>query len=224
MRKNLILTMLLAVLAWSLAGCSSDSTAPSDSLPDLDKSDVAAQSGFLAVALVDVAPLGLTYSELKARTDGNYIYTFAPGDPVQGTVNLQFRLGGPDGDLVAYDLADWARAYTAAGEPVTVHLVEGGVPWQLDFDLLSDIDRENDTATVNGGGTLVVGNYTATWNVAGLVVFSEDTSNWPADGTLTFTNEGITAVVTFDGDHTATVDVDGDIYTLDLNTGELTEV
>jgi hypothetical protein len=224
MRQNLILTMLLAVLAWSLAGCSSDTTAPSDNLPPLEKSDVAAQSGFLAVAMVDIAPLGLAYSEAKTQKVGDYTYTFAPGDPVQGTVNLQFRLGGPDGEPVSYDEADWARAFTAAGEPVTVELVEGGVPWQLSFNLLSDIDRENDTATVNGGGTLVVGNYTATWTVDGLVVFSDDTTTWPAQGTLTFTNSGITAVVTFDGDHTATVEVDGEVYTLDLNTGELTEV
>jgi hypothetical protein len=225
MRKNLILIMMLTASIWLFSGCSSDSTSPNDSLPDLDKSDVAAQSGFLAVAMVDVAPIGLTYSGSKADADdGNYTYTFAAGDPVQGTVNLHFRVGGADGEPTSYDLADWATATTPTEQPLTVDLVEGGVPWLLSFQLVSDLDRDAGSATVDGGGLLVVGNYTANWTVSGLVVHDAADDNWPASGTLTFTNEGITAVVTFDGDHLVTVTVDDETYTLDLNTGELTEV
>ena len=39
---------------------------------------------------------------------------------------------------------------------------------------------------------------------------------------MTFTNEGITAVITFDGDSTATVAIGELTWTLDLDTGELT--
>ena len=44
------------------------------------------------------------------------------------------------------------------------------------------------------------------------------------EGVVTFTNEGITAVVTFDGDNTATVQVGTLTWTLNLSNGTLTEV
>ncbi len=219
MRNNLTTLLLLATAAWLFAGCSSDSTAPNDNLPPLEKADVAGQAGFLAVAMVDIAPIGATYS---GKAEGEYVYTFAAGDPIQGTVNLFFRDGGASGSPSTPAQADWASASTPTGAPLSVTLVDGGLPWLLSFALVSDIDRVNDTATVDGSGTLVVGNYTAAWTLAGLVVFSDGSTTWPAEGTLTFTNEGITAVVTFDGDHTATVTVDGEVYTLDLNNGNLT--
>jgi hypothetical protein len=219
MRTNLTSLLLLVTAAWLLGGCSSDSTSPNDNLPPLEKADVAAQSGFLAVAMVDIAPIGATFS---GKAEGEYVYTFMPPDPVQGTVNLLFHDGGPDGTPSTPAQADWVRATTPADAPLSVALVEDGLPWLLAFNLVSDIDRASDTATVGGAGTLVVGNYTAAWTLDGLVVFSDDSGAWPAEGTLTFTNEGITAVVTFDGDHTATVTVDGDVYMLDLNDGDLT--
>jgi hypothetical protein len=224
MRKIATVLMLMLTAAWFLGGCSSDSTAPNDDLPPLSNEDIAGQAGFLAVALVQIAPLSVDYDGAKSPAQGEYTYTFAPGDPVQGTVNLEFRDGGPSGDLAHYADADWSRAYTSSGAPLSVEVIEGAVPWVLSFNLTSDIDRQNDTATVNGSGLLIVGSYLATWSLDALVVYSGETTTWPGSGTMTFTADGRTATVTFDGDHTATIEIDGETYILDLENGALTPV
>lgn len=226
MRTTTTFLALSLMAIWCLGGCSSDSTAPDDSLPRPTNETVAGQAGFMAVAMVQIAPLALEYDGTKAADEGQYTYTFEPGDPVQGTVNLQFRLGGATGDLCPYGIADWARASTPANEPLTVQLIEGGVAWELTFNLTSDLDRTATPATaeVNGSGVLVIGSYTANWTVDALVVMGSVAgggTTWPASGTLTFTNSGIVAVVTFDGDHTATVEVGGVVYTLNLENGSL---
>lgn len=225
MRKTTTFFMLALAAAWCLGGCSSDTTAPNDPVPSLTNRQVAGQSGFFAVALVQVAPVSLNYTGSKIAAEGEYEFMFAEGDPVQGTVNLQFRLGGADGDLVEFGAADWARAYTAAGSPLAVTVVEGTEPWLLPFNLVSEIDRtpNPDTATVSGEGTLVMGSYSAAWTLEGFVVAAGE-SSMPAAGTLTFTTQGKTATVTFDGDHLATVTIGDATYTLNLNNGELTEV
>ena len=233
MRRQVFSVLAPAAVALLLGGCCSDSTAPHDRLPPLENRGVAAQSGYLAAAMVDVAPVSLLYHDGKNKDkglgdgfglaagagDGDYIFSFAPGDPVQGTVYLHFRQGGAEGTPCSFETADWARAWTAAGRPLIVDLVPGGVSWLLGLELLSDIDRAAGAATVSGGGILVVGDYTADWSVAGLAVV--DSGNWPSEGGLTLTNEGITAVVTYNGDHTATVEVEGETYIVDLNTGQL---
>lgn len=214
MRIPAIFLLLMLGAAWLLGGCGSDSTAPDDSLPPLSDEDVADQSGFMAVALVQVAPLGLDYGG-KAADVGDYTYTFPGGGEVQGTVYLQFRDGGATGDPVAYGQADWARAYTAGDEPLTIDLIEGGIPWILAFELFSDLNRATDSALVNGGGSLVIGDYTATWTVEDLQI--NGAQQWPASGTLTFTNEGITAVVRFNGTSTVTVEVGESSFDIDLD-------
>lgn len=221
MRRSAGFLVLMLSATGLLVGCSSDSTAPNESLPPLSKDAVAGQTGFLTVAMIQVAPLALNFSG-KAAADGQYVFTFAPGDPVQGSVHLEFRLGGAAGSLVEYSMADWARVFTAEGEPLLVELIEGGIPWILNFDLINVIDRDPDTATIGGAGSLLIGNYVAIWLVDGLLVYSTETSEWPGGGTLTFANGGHTAVVTFDGDHLVTIDVGGELYDLNLNSGAVT--
>ncbi|HOX26946.1 MAG TPA: hypothetical protein PLL30_14075 [Candidatus Krumholzibacteria bacterium] len=220
MRKTLTYLMLLFVSGWLAAGCESDETAPQDRLPLLESEDVAGQAGYLALAVVELAPLALEYDGGKAdASDGNYAYTFAAGGPIEGTVLLHFELdGAPSG----YDVADYAAAFTADASPLRVTIVEGGVPWLLAADLETDLDQGAGTAVAYGSGTLTVGGYEATWTLAAVAV--ADAGQWPASGELTFTNEGITATVTYDGDDTATVEVGDSAWVVNLNDGTLTPV
>ncbi len=219
MRKLTTTLLLLLAMGWLLTGCESDSTAPDDELPPVTAEDVASQSGYLAQAMLEVAPLALEYDGSKAdETDGLYTYTFAASDPVQGTVLLYFE---QDGSPSGHAAADFARLWTGEDAALTIQPIAGGVPWVLSFTLESAIDQGAGTATVSGSGELLVGDYLATWSVDGYAI--SDGGQWPAAGTLTFTNEGQTATVTFDGDETATVTVGEDTWTLNLQTGTLTE-
>jgi hypothetical protein len=225
MRKNTTLILLLPAMAWMLGACSSDSTAPDDSLPPLSNKDVASQAGYLSAAIVEVAPLSLTYQGVKAA-DGEDHYDFPEDGMVQGRVHLEFRDGGAEGDLSDFDVADWAKAWTAAGEPLIINLVDydEAVPLLLSFMLESDLDQESDprTAVVNGGGQLVVGDYLATWTVDDLVVFDQE-PYWPQSGSISFTSGGITATVTFNGTSIATVTVGDLTFDINLATGALIE-
>ena len=221
MRKTLTIFMLLLAAGWLLTGCESDSTAPNDDRAPLEDSDVASQAGYMAVAMAEVGPLALEYQPTAkgGEDDVLYTYTFAPGDPIQGVVLLSFRTGGAEGTPCGYDVADYAQARTAEDAPVTVELIDGGVPWNLVFVLESAIDQAAGTAVVDGSGTLEVGAYAASWTCDALAV--SRSGDWPTAGTLTFTNEGITAAVVFDGDDTATITVGDLTWTVNLNTGAL---
>jgi hypothetical protein len=223
MRKILIFLTLLLAATFFVTGCSSDSTAPNDELPALEAEDVAGQSGYMAMAMVEVAPLALEYdgSAKADETDGNYVYTFGATDDIQGTVLLHFREGGADGTPCGYDVADYGRGWTADEAPLTIEIIEGGVPWELGFVLESIIDQAADSAVVDGSGTLTMGDYEAGWTVEDLEVVAS--GDWPEAGVLTFTNGGFTATVTFDGTGTAIVTIGEASWSLNLGSGELTE-
>jgi hypothetical protein len=217
MRTPLTLLLMLLAMGWLLTGCESDSTAPDDPLPPVTGEDVAGQGGYLAAAMVEVAPLALQFSGKADETDGRYSYTFAAGDPIMGTVELYFALDGvPSG----WDVADYGRAWADAEAPLLIQPVEDGVVWELSFTLESDIDRDTDTAVVSGDGHLLVGDYDGTFTVTGYAV--AEGGAWPTDGELVFTNADHEATVTFDGDSTALVTVGEDSWELDLDTGTLT--
>ena len=216
MRKTLTILMLLLAAGWLLGGCSSDETAPNDPLPELSDEDVAGQSRFMALAMIEMAPLALEFSGKADASDGRYSYTFTD-DEIQGTVQLLFE---QDNAPSGYDVADYARAWTDDGLPLELFPIPGGIAWLLAFTMESDIDQAAGDAVVDGGGTLTVGDYEAVWTVAGFAI--EDDGDWPTDGVITFTNEGITATVTFDGDSTAIVTVGILTWTLNLENGELT--
>jgi hypothetical protein len=218
MRKLMIMLLLVMAMGWVLTGCESDSTAPDDELPAITEDDVANQSTFLAEAMLEVAPLALTFTPTKAdELDGRYSYTFAPGDPLDGVVQLYFEQNGaPSG----YDVADYGNAYTDDGAPITLTPVEDGVAWELNFDLDSEIDQGAGSAVVDGGGDLVIGSYVATWTVSGFAYAIGD--DWPSAGLISFTNEGITAVVTFDGDETVTITIGSATWSYDFDNGTLT--
>jgi len=218
MRKTLTFLMLILAAGWLLGGCSSDETAPNDPLPELTDEDVAGQSRFMALAMAEIAPIALEFGGKADASDGRYSYTFTD-DEIQGTVQLLFE---QDNEPSGYNVADYARAWTADGLPLELFPISGGIAWLLAFTLESDIDQEAGTAMIDGNGTLTVGSYAPTWIVTGFAV--EEDGDWPTAGVITFTNEGITATVTFDGDSTATVTVGGLTWTLNLENGELTEL
>ena len=217
MRNLLTIILLLLAAGWLLGGCESDETAPNDPLPELSDEDVATQSTIVAMAMTELGPIAFDFNPGKAdASDGRYQYEFFD-DEIQGTVQLYFET---DGAPSSYDGADYAEAWTEDGAPLNLYPIPDSIAWLLAFNLESDINQGAGTAVIEGGGTLVIGNYEAAWTVAGFAI--QDGGNWPAAGVVTFTNEGITAVVTFDGDSTATVAIGELTWTLDLETGELT--
>jgi len=218
MRKILTFLMMLLLAGWLLAGCSSEETAPNDPLPELTDEDVAHQSGYMAMALVEMAPVSLEFSGKADASDGRYLYTFID-DEIQGEVQLYFEQNdAPSG----YDVADFAQAWTGDEAPLLLYPIEGGIAWLLAFSLESIIDQGAGTAVIGGAGSLILGNYEALFTVVGLAI--ERGGDWPAGGYMTFTNEGIPATVTFDGDSTAIVSIGELSWILNLSNGTLTEL
>ncbi len=223
-RKLYLLTALALMLGASmwLAGCESDPVAPHDQLPALTSEDAAYQAAAMGAATGRVLPELLDYSgPLKTE----YTYDFPDmGSDVTGTVHFDFRTGGADGESANYDVADWGRMYTAADSPLSFAVGIGGSV-ELDLDIFADIDQATDTATFLAGsaGTFTAGDYIATFAFDGVVVTSGD--DYPSAGTMTFVSGGYELVVTFDGDNTATVSLNGVItWVVNLDNGEITEV
>jgi hypothetical protein len=209
MRTNRLLFLALLALGALLIGCESDSTAPDEDLPALESGDVATQSGAMATSMTRVLPR--IWSPGVGKAVGEYSYTFVSG-PVLGTVFSEFRTE-EGGELVGYDVAGWCRVFT--DEPLAITLVEGGIPWLLDFSVTADIDQQQDQATASGGGTLTVGAYVADFTLDAVVV--RDGDSYPASGSITFVNEGVTATVAFDGDATAVITVGDESWVVDLD-------
>jgi hypothetical protein len=208
------LTLLLVMIA--VGGCESDATAPQDPTPPLSEQDAATQAGLIAVAIVDVGPELVNFSE-PGKTDPPYSRSFL-GD-ISGTVYLDFRLGGPSGPHATWATGTWARLYTMAGEPLNVAIGESGSA-QLGLDINGVIDRVGDTAVINGGGTFSSGPYAATFSFDDLQVAA---SGYPGGGAMTFTGGGFVAVVTFNGTNVATVTIEGHgTWFVNLDTGVVT--
>ena len=218
MRKTLTFMMLLLAAGWLLGGCSSEETAPHDPLPEVTDEDVAGQSGYMVLAIMELASLVLDYGEEEEKADasnGRYSYFFGD-DGIQGTVQLLFKRND---EPSSYEVADYAQAWTEEGLPLRLYPIEGGIAWLLDFTMESAINQSGGTSVLKGSGTLTVGNYVAVWTVEGFNVGGG--SDWPTDGRITFTNEGITAIVTFDGSNTATVTVGNLTWSVNLENGHL---
>ncbi len=214
MRKYLLSLIVLLSLGLLLTGCESDSTAPNDDLPALSSEDVANQSGAMAAAMTQVLPR--IWNPQNTKDNGEYEYTFASG-PVDGHRLLRVprcRRRRPGG-LRRGRLGPHVHHRCA----LNITLIDGGIPWLLGFNLTADINQATDTATAAGSGTLVVGDYSATFTLAGVVV--QQGEDYPAAGIITFVNEGITAIVTFDGDDMVTVTVGDESWTIDLDDGSL---
>ncbi len=223
-RKLYLLTALALMLGASLwlTGCESDSVAPHDQLPALNSEDVAYQAAAVGAAASRVLPQIVDFTR-SDKTE--YTYTFPPdGSDVIGSVYFDFRNGGPEGASADYDVATWCRMNTATDAPL-VFVVGAGGTVELDFNIFADIVQATHTATLLTGsvGTFTGGDYVATFAFDGVVVTAGE--NYPSGGTMTFVSGGHVLVVTFDGDNTATISLDGeDTWIVNLEDGTVTEV
>ncbi len=192
------LALMLGATLW-LTGCESDSVAPHDETPELTSEDVAYQAAAMASAVGIVLPQLVEFSE---PTKNEYFYTFPSGSDVSGTVHFDFRLGGANGSPAPYDTADWGHLFTATGETVSFAVGIGGSV-ELKFDILADITRTPDTATLLQGsaGTFTSGAYGAVFSFADLVVVRD--GNYPSEGSMAFTSGNYTITVAFDGSNMA---------------------
>jgi hypothetical protein len=210
----LLVPMLLAA-GMFLGGCESDATAPQDPTPALTAQEAANQAGYVAMAVAHVGPAVVTFDGT-----GKNVYSHSFSGNVSGTVGLDFRLGGPDGTSATWSAGDWARLYTADGDPLTFALVGGGGV-TLTFDITAGIDQGLDSAVLGGGGTFQSGVHLATFTFTDLSVTAA--GNYPAGGTMSFTGGGFVMTVAFNGTNLATITMTGhDPWTFNLDNGQLT--
>ena len=157
----------------------------------------------MGVATGYVLPQLVEYEEAAKNT---YQYTFPAGSDVSGTVQFDFRNGGPTGTPAPYDTANWGRIFTATGASLTVEIgIGGGIG--VSFDITADLSQNPDTATCNGGGTFTSGDYVASFSFNDLEVV--ENIAYPTDGSMTFVSGGYTMTVTFNGTSTAVISVNG---------------
>ena len=218
------LTMVLILPALTglilLGGCSNDPVSPQEDVPALKADDVATQAGMVAMAAAIVAPQTVEFAG-KSDKD-SYQHTFT--GPVVGVVYLDFFTGGAGGASAPWDTADYVDLYTATEAPLVATIglsgFEGTVV--LGFALNAALDRisEPNTATVNGGGTFVSGQYDATFAFSDLVVVQG--SSYPQSGSMAFVSSGFTATVTFNGSAFGSLVMsDGTTWTVNLANGEI---
>lgn len=215
-RSALALLLAIVPAALLLGGCESDSTAPQDPAPALSEQEAAAQAGLVAMAVTQVGPEVINFAEI-----GKTVYSRTFVGDVSGTVNLDFRLGGPDGPSATWATGTWARLYTDAGNDLVITIGEMGGTAQLGLNITADINRLGGTAVVNGGGTFATGPYAATFAFDDLAVQAD---GYPTGGSMTFNGGGFVMTVAFDGTNIATVTVQGlGTWYVNLDTGEVSQ-
>jgi len=224
-RTALLATASVVVLL-AAAGCESDAVAPQDPAPTATLADAATQAGLVARAATVVAPQIVTFAG-KSAADRSaadkspadvYSHTFT-APPISGTVYLAFFAADAPS---SWQTADAASLYTAPGEALVISIDTGGAV-ALSFDIAAAIDRQADTAVVDGDGTFASGVFTGAFSFASLAVSAA--SPYPTGGSMTFTGGGHTLVVTFDGSATAVMAVDGTArYTCNLATGAVSPI
>ena len=222
-RKFTLLASLLLVLGLGLwlTGCESDTVAPHDGTPELTDEDVAYQTAAMASAVGLVLPQLVEYSD---PSKNEYDYTFPAGGDLTGTIHFDFRVSGADGNPATYDTAGWGRLFTAVDESISFAVGFGG-SIELTFDIMADITRDPDTATIltGSGGTFTSGDYSASFSFEDLVVVRN--GDYPTSGSMTFVSGGFTMTVTFNGSNTAVISLnDIATWTVNLDDATLTEM
>lgn len=222
---GLLALVLLLACGLLLGGCESDSVAPNDDLPQVTEQEAAQQAALVAAGVSRVGPALVNFDGSKSLEDepGFYTYTFPSGGDVSGSIHLQYYSGGPSGVPSMWDDADYGRLFTPVGSLLVISLDLGGgvVPTVgLGFQIQGDIDRDTDSAVVNGVGNFVSGDMMAGFSFSDLLV--SGLSSYPSGGTMGFTSGTLELTVIFDGDHTANVEI-GEVvsYVIDLDTGEV---
>ncbi len=194
-RLNTIL-MLLALAAISIfafGGCSSDDGVTPHDDPVIDADDAAYQAGFVTVAMARVL------QDMSAK------------DAVVRNISQDYVYGS------YWDDGDQDRVWTDSANMLYVDF--GGLPHDMDIDSPVTFDINDATpGFANGTGSV---------DFAPLVTFTIinvalDPGNFPVGGQVIVDTSGHTATITFFAGHTAQVEVEGDVWDIDMDTGELT--
>ena len=145
---------------------------------------------------------------------------FPVGSDVQGSVNLDYRQGGPNGTVVDPDAADYVHISTLASDNQPGLMIESPLGGQIFIiaDIMANItDGPPESATIITGsnGQMLAGDYSATFEISGVTVYESD---YPIGGPVTFDNG--THQLTFMFNGTAEVlialdDVDRWVFNLD---------
>lgn len=214
--RGLAALLALGLLA-AILGCDSDSTAPQDGAPALTEEGATTQAGQVAMAMAQVGPEVITFS-----VPGKTVYDRTFSGLITGTVHLDFRMGGANGTSATWATGTWARLFTDDGAPLVVAIGDQGGTAQVGLDITGDLNRVQDTAVINGGGTFASGPYHATFTFTNLAVAAA--SDYPGSGSLTFNAGGWVVTVAFDGSNIATMTVTGHgTWYVNLDTGEVTQ-
>ena len=220
------LPVLLLTAGLALTGCDSDSVAPQDELPPLTANGAAQQAGVMAAGLAQASPQIVDFSGTPVKNV--YSYDFAGQDAIEGMVYLDFRMGSETGDPATSSAGTWARLYTASGSPVDFMIeIIAGSPGHiyLAFDIRANVNQATHSAVIleNSTCTYAAGDYSGTCSFSDIHLQMGASS--PTSGTMTIVAGSHTSVVTFDGDHTATVVVDeAASWSIDLDTGQVTAI
>ncbi len=220
LRGRCALTLMLPLLLATgmfLGGCESDATAPQDPTPALTEQDAATQAGLVAMAVTQVGPEVINFSE-----PGKQVYTRTFSGDIVGSVSLDFRMGSADGAPATWALGTWVRMFTDTGAPLVIAVGNAGGTAQLGLDVNATLNRVADTAVVSGGGTFASGPYSAAFSFASLTV--DAAGSYPTGGSMTFTGGDFTMTVAFDGTNTATITItDHGTWYVNLDTGEVSQ-
>lgn len=201
-------------------GCESDSTAPKDNLPPLSAAGTATIAGQLAFYLNQA--YGVYQDALGKSDKDTQIETFESGG-VSGSFTMDFQLGGSPSPS---NVADYVRAYTASGQQIEVRADPADenplVVCTFDAEAFPyDNTEGSESGTVNGGGTIVSGAYTTTFTLVDAILSMDE---YPPSGTMTYDGGANEAEVTFNGTVNAALVVGETDYTVNLDTGDVTEV
>jgi hypothetical protein len=226
--KNILKSTLTAGLVLLLGGllivgCESDSVAPHDDTPELSAEAAANQAAVVALAITEVGPVIVSLNKTIVP------YTFENFDYVEGQVNIDYRLGGPEGADASPSTADYAHLWTLGEDGLVITPPDAGDLTGANYltaDLMGNIDQEAGTVTIleGSGGTMITGVITGEYALNGLVLGGNP---YPSAGELVFTVDAKTLTVTFDGSPMAMIELDDDgvvsYYQADLDTGVVTD-
>jgi hypothetical protein len=222
--KNHSLKMVLATLAvlllggWILNGCESDSVAPQDEPPELTEENAGYQAAMVALAMTEVGPrildaVGSMQKEVVTYDLNTYEY-------VEGSVEVDYRLGGANGSPSAPGSADYGHL-TTVGDTGLI-LTWDGIPnsaMYLTANIMGTIGSNSVTILAGSGGTLTSGVYVVTYEAAGLVFGS---GGYPSGGTFSVMSGNYDLTVAFNGTANAVISLNSSpTWVLNLDTGDV---
>ncbi len=193
--RHFVILGILLLGASIFVGCSEESVTPNDEIT-ADQEDLAHQSGFLALAIVNAIPW--------MNDSGRAAYEDCDIDPFEGCIQ---------------HTTDPEHIWTNPGEPISWEPEElPGIMLFFEFDL---VGMGDDPMLANGTGVLTLVDYVIHFTVIDVVVPDD---GYPTGGTIEVVSMDTTGYITFHPDETATVEVGSFAWSIDLETGEVTPI